>query len=99
MDVEKLVEEVARAMCADLGVHADDWSEEEGVRTYAWQKEASTARSAILATLRGVREASEGMREAYKDAEDDYNDHPCEFYINTERYTAMIDHLIKAVEG
>jgi hypothetical protein len=96
MDVEKLVEGVAMALLAARirrGIRPIQLGDE------AYEADLALARSAILATLRGVREADEGMREAYKDAEDDYNDHPCEFYINTERYTAMIDHLIKAVEG
>lgn len=44
-----LVERVARAMCLDLGIPPDNWSEEDGIRTYAWQKEASTAVAAIEA--------------------------------------------------
>jgi hypothetical protein len=91
-NVEKLVEQVARAMCADLGVHADDWSEEEGVRTYAWQKEASTARSAILATLRGVREADDALVNAAVQMMGDEGGYD-------EVFTFTIDHLIKTVEG
>lgn len=45
-----IVEKAARAACDDLGVNPDDWHEEDGVRTYAWQKEVSTVR-AILAVL------------------------------------------------
>jgi hypothetical protein len=74
MDVEKLVEEVEKAIFRD------------------WKTSPTKdiARSAILATLRGVREpddetgwAGYNVQEADVDA----------------AYTAMIDHLIKTVEG
>lgn len=47
---EALIEHVARAMCVELGLHADDWSEDAaGERIHVWQKEAGTAREAIAA--------------------------------------------------
>lgn len=47
---EVLIEHVARAMCVELGLHADDWSEDAaGERIHVWQKEAGTAREAIAA--------------------------------------------------
>jgi hypothetical protein len=46
-----LVEAVARAMCAELGINPEDWSETDaGLRVYAWELEVNTARAGILAT-------------------------------------------------
>lgn len=45
---EVLVEAVARGMCADLGLHADDWeADDAGAKVYVWHREASTARAAL----------------------------------------------------
>jgi hypothetical protein len=58
---EDMVERVARAMCLDLGVPPDNWTEDEaGVPVFAWQLEAGTARAAIAA----MREPTEAMIEA-----------------------------------
>lgn len=55
-----MIERVAVAMCNDLGVHAYDSREEDGLLIYAWQREASTARAAIEA----MRDHTESMLDA-----------------------------------
>ena len=53
LDAPEFREIVARAMCDELGLHADDWSEDlRGERVYVWQKEADTAQAAIAACAR-----------------------------------------------
>ncbi len=53
---EALVERVARAMCADLGLHADDWEASDvGAKVYVWHREMSTARAAIAALKNAVQ--------------------------------------------
>jgi hypothetical protein len=122
MDVDRLVEDVARAIYKSLGHEdTDPWAEAVARRDRLGLSEALTlnqtacvhaARSAILATLRGVREADGGMmRRAFAAM----NDTPSGTWKRLKaeklperelfaakmhpRYTAMIDHLIKTVEG
>jgi hypothetical protein len=112
MDVEKLVEEVARAiarqeidmMCRRDG---DDgaalwvqrkYGSADAYADFRWPEFANAARSAILATLRGVREADDGSLDAFHDAL-----HSCQddrfSECATAGITAVFDHLIKTVEG
>lgn len=87
MDIERLVEEVERAIFRD------------------WKSRPTTdiARSAILATLRGVREADratvrEGASCIFASVSEDVTSDERESDASAS-YTAMIDHLIKTVEG
>jgi hypothetical protein len=117
MDVEKLVEEVARAiarqeidmMCRRDG---DDgaalwvqrkYGSADAYADFRWPEFADAARSAILATLRGVREADratvrEGASCIFASVSEDVTSDERESDASAS-YTAMIDHLIKTVEG
>jgi hypothetical protein len=98
MDVEKLVEEVARALCAADGLiwedQADPLRSGSGDDNQAAYRNA--ARSAILATLRGVREldvavpATNAMIPSLRSRSE---------YAKLNAWIAGVDHLIKTVEG
>jgi hypothetical protein len=105
MDVEKLVEEVARAIADGLGDNFDhafvtksEWNAARGEKGGRYRDineprqgdYTDAARSAILATLRGVREP---------DVETGWAGYCVQDADADEAYTAMIDHLIKTVEG
>lgn len=100
MDVEKLVEGVARAIYKSLGHEdTDPWAEAVARRDRLGLSEALTlnqtacvhaARSAILATLRGVREPGrDAIIEACHASNEDME----------ASWKAGVDHLIKTVEG
>lgn len=101
MDVDRLVEEVARAILAEAGRSNDPKIQRDldpqmiGLSTLYARK---YARSAILATLRGVREPDDGSLDAFHDAL-----HSCQddrfSECATAGITAVFDHLIKTVEG
>ncbi|RAK68839.1 hypothetical protein DJ019_02150 [Phenylobacterium kunshanense] len=55
------------------------------------------AREVVLAVLGAVREPSEGMREAWSEAEE-AADHPTEHHINSRRWAAAIDALVAEVQ-
>jgi hypothetical protein len=112
MDVEKLVEEVARALARqeiDMMCRRDGddgaalwvqrkYGSADAYADFRWPEFANAARSAILATLRGVREADDGSLDAFHDAL-----HSCQddrfSECATAGITAVFDHLIKTVEG
>ncbi|WP_165843861.1 hypothetical protein [Phenylobacterium kunshanense] len=50
-----------------------------------------------MAVLGAVREPSEGMREAWSEAEE-AADHPTEHHINSRRWAAAIDALVAEVQ-
>ena len=110
MDVDRLVEEVARALARqeiDMMCERDGdngaalWAERkygslDGYVDFRWPAFNASARSAILATLRGVREPDDGMMDAGDSIavpEEGY--HPG----SGPTWFFMIDHLIKTVEG
>lgn len=113
MDVEKLVEQVARAIADGLGDNFDhafvtksEWNAARGEKGGRYRDineprqgdYIDAARSAILATLRGVREADDRSLDAFHDAL-----HSCQddrfSECATAGITAVFDHLIKTVEG
>jgi hypothetical protein len=120
MDVEKLVEEVARAIADGLGDNFDhafvtksEWNAARGEKGGRYRDineprqgdYTDAARSAILATLRGVREADDDlldgeMRGVLMDDRMTGQGHkrPKAAVID-DMWKAGVDHLIKTVEG
>lgn len=94
MDVEKLVGEVSNALKPFFS--SADIAHDEHIEV---------ARAAIIATLKGVREPSGGMEAAgggictYEPNEDGDRTLPITNPVAGEVWEAMLDHLIKTVEG
>jgi len=93
MDVEKLTEAVARAICCPSGVC---WSEHCGAECEAPKKKRYEAAAAIRAVLDGIDTTDAAMVERMLDAywgQADTNDAPMDHAPMRAAATAMIDHL------
>lgn len=87
--MSEMLEKVARSIiAARAGDAAADYAQQWDNAN--WREALRQARAAVEA----LREPSEGMVEAWSDAEEGF-DHPTEYYLNRSRYAAMIDHILK----